>query len=62
MKFFKKVKETVKENKINPTNSYAPVRCIASEACGHRFTDMCKTCGNNIGPEPFKSCYVRREE
>lgn len=62
MEFLKKVKKAIKKNEINTVNSYASVRCVSSEICGHRFTEMCKTCGNNIGPETFKSCYVRRED
>lgn len=61
MRIFNKLKKIVQEHSVNPKNSYMPVRCVSSELCGHRFTEMCKTCGNNIGPEPFKSCYVRKE-
>lgn len=62
--FSKSKKDTTQNkerNKVNPNNCYGSVRCIAEGTCGHRFTPMCNKCGNNIGPEPFKSYFVERE-
>ena len=55
--------ESVTENtEVNRYNSYGSVRCVADGTCGHRFTEMCKKCINNIGPEEFKSYFVERAE
>lgn len=61
MGIFSRLQQYIKEHSVNSENSSKIVRCIEPEKCDYRHSQMCNTCKNNIGPEPFKNRYVKRD-